>query len=231
MICYNCKEDKPTNLFSKNQKSCKSCKREWYLENKEDLQKRSKVKYYENREEILKEMKEYYLRVKDTDGFKEKNQQRQKEYYKKNPHIQKKYYQKNKVKIKDYTKEWIKNKYKIDKEFRIETKLKLQIVKYLKQHQNLKKIPKVLGYDIKEFINEVGSPKKGYDIDHKIPLSWFKEGTPISVMWDLRNLHIITSKENRVKSNKWCHPIVEEYRMEIKDSIKDKYIDKFPLNS
>ena len=50
-------------------------------------------------------------------------------------------------------------------------------------------------------------------------------------MWDLRNLHIITSKENRVKSNKWCHPIVEEYRVEIKDSIKDKYIDKFPLNS
>jgi|TARA_B110000902_G_scaffold229194_1_gene269834 hypothetical protein len=231
MICQKCKEDKPTNLFSKNQKSCKSCKKEYYLENREEIRKKQKLIFSENKEDYLIRMKEYYLRIKDTDGFKEKQQKRSIEDRIKNPNRQKEYYYKNKEKIKENVKKWTKNKYRTDREYRLKTKLNLQIVKYLNEHQNLKKISKVLGYDIKEFINEIGSPKKGYDIDHKIPLSWFKEGTPISVMWDLRNLHIITSKENRVKSNKWCHPIVEEYRVEIKDSIKDKYIDKFPLNS
>lgn len=225
MICFRCKKDKPLNLFSKQQRDCKECKKIQYQLNKENIKLKQK-EYYENNKEIIsKKSKVLY----------ENNPQlysnRVKKYVENNPQkikeSNKKYYQKNKAKIKETTKEWIKKKYASDKEFRIQTKLNLQIIKYLRQHQNVNKLPKLLGYSVKDFINEIGSPKKGYDIEHKIPKSWFKEGTPISVIWDLRNLQILLSKENKSKGNRYYHPIKEDYRKEIKGFIKEKYLKIF----
>ena len=40
-------------------------------------------------------------------------------------------------------------------------------------------------------------------IDHIIPLSWFKEDTPIHIVNDLRNLKPLSTQENLKKSNKF----------------------------
>jgi hypothetical protein len=224
MVCSKCKEDKNLECFSKNQKQCKACKKEFYIKNKEKIVVKSKKTYANNKSIVLEKQKEYY-----------KNNKIERKLYQKNYEILNKdkiqkyneeYYQKNKEKIKKSSTEWIKEKYKNNQEFRIQTKLHLQIVKYLHQHQNINKIPQILGYEIKDFINKIGSPKKGYDIDHKIPLSWFENFTPINIIWDLRNLHIIKSQENKKKGNRFAHPITEEYKNSIKQYIKTKYQSK-----
>ena len=78
-------------------------------------------------------------------------------------------------------------------------------------------MPSILGYNVDDFIKKVGSPKKNEDIDHKIPISWFKKETPISIIWNLENLQIIDSSINRSKSNHHYHPITENYKETIKE--------------
>lgn len=224
MVCTKCQIDKTLEYFSKNQKHCKVCRKEFYLNNKEKVLTKQKSYYSENKDIVLKKAKEYYQ------GNREERKLYQKKYESLNKEkileYNREYYQKNKEKIIKNSIEWIKEKYKNNKEFRVQTKLHLQIIKYLNQHQNLNKIPLLLGYQIEDFIDKIGSPKKGYDIDHKIPLSWFEKSTPISIIWDLRNLHIIKSQENRKKGNRFAHPITEEYKNSIKQYIKTKYQSK-----
>ena len=222
--CSKCKEEKNIDCFSKQQYQCKSCKREYYFSNKEKIKDKSNQRYYSNQLDILNKQKLHYQQNKEKRIIYQRNYEL--ENVEKVREYNKKHYLENKEKYKKTSKEWIKNKYRIDEDFRIETKLKLQIIKYLNQHQNLTKIPKLLGYNIQEFIKKVGSPNKGYDIDHKVPLSWFKKGTPIDIIWDLRNLHIIPSKENRSKGNRFSHEIDKKYKkiiiLHLKDDKKNK---------
>ena len=105
--CNKCQIEKNINLFSKNQKQCKECVKQYYQKDKERIKLKTKNRYENNKALILDNQKQYY--------------------------------QKNKDKIKYIAKEWIKNKYKNNEEFRIQTKLNLQIIKYLRQHQNINK--------------------------------------------------------------------------------------------
>lgn len=220
--CTTCENDKLIIDFSKNQKQCKECKNQYYQKNKEKIKESAGLKYLNNKEKLLEIQKQYYQ------NNKEKRNNYQKNYSQTiHPDLKKQknkeYYQKNKEKIKYKAKEWIKKKYKEDETFRLKTKLNLQIIKYLHQHQNLKKLPEILKYNINDFIKKIGSPKPNEDIDHKIPLSWFKEGTPVYIMWHLDNLQLLDKKENRSKSNHFSHFIPNSYKEIIKEHIKDKY--------
>jgi hypothetical protein len=220
--CTTCGDDKLIIYFSKNQKQCKECKKQYYQNNKEKIKESSGLKYLNNKEKLLLLQKQYYQ------SNKEKRNNYQK-IYSQNIHTDvkkqknKEYYLKNKEKIKYRSKEWFKKKYKEDETFRLKIKLHLQIIKYLHQHQNIKKLPEMLKYNISDFIKKIGSPKSNEDIDHKIPLSWFKEGTPIHVIWHLDNLQLLDKKENRSKSNHFSHPVSNSYKKIIKEYIKDKY--------
>jgi hypothetical protein len=219
MECTKCKKNKPLKEFSKNQKQCKICKNSFYKDNKEYIKSKSKQYYIDNKDPISESRKLYYQQNKESRNLYQRgygivNKGKILEY-------KRKYYFKNKKKIKSYVNEWTKNKYKNDEKFRINTKLNLQIIKYLHQHQNITKLPLILGYNVEEFIERIGTPKKGFDIDHKVPLSWFKETTPIHIIWDLRNLQIITKKENRSKGNKFNHPIEESYKKIILEHLKE----------
>ena len=85
-----------------------------------------------------------------------------------------------------------------------------------------------LGYSFEDLILSLGRlPIKGEeDIDHKVPISWFKEGTEMYIVFDLSNLQNLCSKKNRQKGNRFSHPISEEYFNKIKPFIKEKYITK-----
>jgi len=54
-----------------------------------------------------------------------------------------------------------------------------------------------------EFKSKFPIINPGMQIDHCIPLSWFKEGTPISISCHLDNLQLTTKEYNSSKSNKW----------------------------
>tara|TARA_R100000700_G_C3151749_1_gene130202 strand:+ start:351 stop:944 length:594 start_codon:yes stop_codon:yes gene_type:complete len=61
---------------------------------------------------------------------------------------------------------------------------------------------------------------RDYEIDHKIPVSWFKKGTPIHIINDLRNLQPLSAKENRSKNNRYADDVPEEYKEIVKSFLK-----------
>jgi hypothetical protein len=63
-------------------------------------------------------------------------------------------------------------------------------------------------------------------IDHKIPLSWFKNNTPISIVNNLSNLHPLFAFDNISKLNRFSHKVDKQYLGKCKKFINKKYLDK-----
>jgi hypothetical protein len=222
--CTKCQIEKNIDLFSKNQKQCKECVKQYYQKDKEKIKLKTKNRYENNKSLILDNQRQYYQENKENRiNYQKQYSLENKDKIQQNNKI---YYQENKDKIKYRAKEWIKNKYKNNEEFRIQTKLNLQIIKYLRQSQNITKLPSILGYNVNDFIKKVGSPKNNEDIDHKVPISWFEKETPISIIWSLENLQILESTINKSKSNHYTHSISDEYKQSILKYIKTKYKNK-----
>lgn len=65
--------------------------------------------------------------------------------------------------------------------------------------------------ELKEHLENQNINWKTDHIDHKIPVTWFKPETPPYIVNDLRNLQPLNQILNQQKSNKFCHPICEDY--------------------
>ena len=61
-------------------------------------------------------------------------------------------------------------------------------------------------------------------IDHKVPITWFKEDTPVKLINHKDNLWRVSEKYNTTKKNKWCDNICEDYYNLITPHIKDEYL-------
>ena len=94
------------------------------------------------------------------------------------------------------------------------------------------KTEKLLGYSVsifKQHIEHMFIENMNWDnvqIDHKIPLSWFNESTPVNLINHLDNIQPLFSKENTAKLNRFSHPISEEYYLLIKNYVKPKYLTR-----
>lgn len=86
----------------------------------------------------------------------------------------------------------------------------------------------VLGFTRNELISKFPYKIEGYHFDHCIPLSWFKETTPLSISCSLSNLRYVPSSENIKKSNLYFD--VPDNPNFIRDNIsyiKEKYMKHF----
>ena len=84
----------------------------------------------------------------------------------------------------------------------------------------------LLGYSsmiLLEYLSSIDENWTQYHIDHKIPITWFKQTTPISVVNDLRNLQLLTEDDNMNKSNRYAHPVPEEYYNIVLEYILPEY--------
>lgn len=61
-----------------------------------------------------------------------------------------------------------------------------------------------LGFSKKEFDYQFKVIPNGMDIDHCIPLSWFRDNTPLSISCALPNLQLLDHKTNSSKKNFYC---------------------------
>jgi len=61
-------------------------------------------------------------------------------------------------------------------------------------------------------------------IDHKVPITWFKEETPIELINHINNLWRVSNEYNCSKKNKWCDIISYDYYNLIRPHIKEQYI-------
>jgi hypothetical protein len=76
---------------------------------------------------------------------------------------------------------------------------------------------KISGYTYEEFeshLLKLGWQPKSH-IDHKIPVTHFSPDTPIRLINDLRNLQVVTLKENSSKLNTYRDTVDKEYYKEI----------------
>jgi hypothetical protein len=88
----------------------------------------------------------------------------------------------------------------------------------------------MLGYDKEEFKNKFPIIPIGYDIDHCIPLSWFKEDAPISISCSLSNLQLLEHSLNVKKNNLYYDkPSDNEYVINSLKYIKEKYLHMFKI--
>jgi hypothetical protein len=90
---------------------------------------------------------------------------------------------------------------------------------------------KLIGYTGLQLLDALGEKPKGkkYDIDHLIPLTWFKNGTPPIISCDLRNLEWKEHKTNIAKSNHYADAVDTEYFETIRQHIKDEYLYRFKV--
>jgi hypothetical protein len=220
--CCECKILYSLEQFSKNKNikdgynnRCKSC-----------CSLRNKKRYELKKNSIKAKCNQYYYDNKEIIKGKQINKPNS---YQKNKEWHLTYREKHKSKYIQYIKEYQKNnqplKYSTDPIYRTKKIIGNQIRKFLKGEKN-KKTEILLGYTYQEFIKNVGSPQFGEHIDHKIPQSWFLNNTPINIIWNLCNLHIVSQHYNQSKQNRFYDMVNPVYLNEAKNYIKPQYQSK-----
>lgn len=220
-ICKNCKENKETNLFSKNKNSkdgmnhnCKLCMNVYYLNNIERIKNKGKEWRGNNPENII------------IAGIK---------YKELNPDYGKDYYNNNKLKLnynsREYQKEnrevlneYRRNRYNNDPLFRMKDLIRSHIHHSFKFNKLIKgnSTKDILGCSFKEFKQHIeslfkpwmnwenqGDPKDGilefnktWDLDHIIPISSANSEEDVIRLNHYTNFQPLCSKINReVKRN------------------------------
>jgi hypothetical protein len=75
--------------------------------------------------------------------------------------------------------------------------------------------------ELKEHLDSLGMIWDYHQIDHKVPVTWFKEDTPPHIVNDLRNLQPLSPEENQIKGNRFSSNISEDYLELIKPFLKN----------
>jgi hypothetical protein len=210
-VCKKCNIEKPLTEFHKNRSIkdgyalyCKTCSinkhKTYYQNNKEVIKQKTNIYYQNNKETILEKSK-----TKPS-------------YHKSNPNYYQNYRKKNKNKLNEYFVEWRKNN-------KSAYSLRIQIWWWVKKRgvEKTAKTEELLGYSFKQFEEKIGLPLPNQQLDHKIPLSWFINETPINILFSLENLQYIDESINRTKSNSYCDNVSNEYKQLVFKYIKEKY--------
>ena len=86
--------------------------------------------------------------------------------------------------------------------------------------------PTCEGYTLKqlsEHLDKIGYDTSVNQLDHKIPISWFVDGTPAHIVNSLHNLQCLTPTENNAKKDSFACPVEESYYHESFPFIKSGY--------
>lgn len=177
-----------------------------------------------NTEVIKKRRKKHY--AKNIQKERAKNKQR----YDANPEYFRERSRNNRVKFKDTLRDlrnrWYIKQYNTNPLFRAWEQLASNIrSRFNKNNQSTEDL---IGYNKDIFITKVGLPIDGYELDHKIPVTWFDEYVP-NVVYHWANLHYIPMEDNRLKGARWAHPVTLEYFNIAKKYLKPEYLNRFEV--
>ena len=173
-----------TTRYTKNDE-CAECKKNYY---------------YKNRERILKYKQRYFL--ENIEKMAERDS---------------KYYQINKSKVNETQKKYMKNRYHSDELYRAKVLLRSQLRTFYKNRNRNKKgrTHELLGYSAKEFCEHIESLFKdgmtwdnqgnngGWEIDHRIPQSYFTSIDQLKECFALENLKPEWGEWNLKKGNRF----------------------------
>jgi len=118
---------------------------------------------------------------------------------------------------------YIKERYSADSIYRLKKKISSQVYSYLRGKDKSKRTMQLIGYSLEDFVSRHGSGIIGQDLDHKIPVTWFTEDAPLSLIWHLDNLQWMEAKQNKAKGNKHMHPVPESYLQQALPYIREEF--------
>lgn len=208
-------QEKAKNYYLNNKKTINEKAKIYREENKEKIQKKSK-KYYKNNKLVIDEKNKKYLRYN-----KEKRKKYEKDYIKNNQEklkeYRKKYFQQNKDKIK----EKLKNRRKIDLNFKISSNLRARIRNAIQIGNKKNTTKELLGCSIeelkiyleKQFRDGMNWDNYGsfWHIDHIKPCCTFDLSleSEQKQCFNFKNLQPLLKEENLRKNGKWIQQIQE----------------------
>ena len=234
--CNKCKIEKPlTEFYTVKRKTkisylykCKKCKNK-------DSRKYTK----DNREQL----NEYYRKRYHDPKLKENNKARTEKWAVENPEHNLNYRRNNPEKVIQW-----RNNFKLNNP----DKIKIYSRKYYKKNkadnpyiyrwrgifsntltdlnqQKTSSTRTMMGYsaiELKEHLDGLGMNWNSDQVDHIIPLSWFKNDTPIHVVNDLRNLQPLSPQDNLKKGNRFVINKNFSYINEVKHWIKEDRLNQ-----
>lgn len=235
-----CGEEKPISEFYKGSSLCKECSKLIYNTRKEYHKEYSKIQYETNKEYYIKKREEYRENNPEYFITYRENNKKQINDYSKN------HYNENKSYYKEKTYKWKENNpdkwREINKRNMKNSRLQKPhihrwryLLKNTIQKSNLNKETEtslLLGYspsEFKNFMESLDPNWMNYEIDHKIPLSWFKDNTPPNIPNNLQNLQLMDKSSNSSKRNFFMNKVSDQYWEESKKYIKEEIIIKFKL--
>jgi hypothetical protein len=220
--CYKCQLEKDLNEFSKDKQkrdglnsSCKECVKFFrkldYTKNQDLYKEKAKNRYHSHKDYYTKHRQDNIEKYKQYDKEFQTKTSWRKNYRKNNRECEREYEKKRYIK-NIHINRW--------RTLLNNTLNQLNTPKSFKTHNLLK----YSAQDLKEHLDKQGMIWGEHEIDHKIPITWFKSNTPSYVVNDLRNLQPLNSTDNKKKGNRFGSLIEDSYIPIIKDWIKEKYI-------
>lgn len=216
--CIKCSVEKPLTEYYKHpetkdgyNKKCKGCFKLYHQANRERQLSTMKKNQLKNKDEIKAYQQQYYLENKD----KIKSQIKE-------------YQQNNKEKHNEYCRTYQPQYNQKHPERKLWRNLLYRVLG-INGNPKTNSTYKMLGYtheELKTHLDKQGINWGTDNVDHKIPITWFKSNTPPSLVNALDNLHPLTEQQNKTKNNKFCSPASSSYIIKIKPYIKDKYLSK-----
>jgi hypothetical protein len=198
-----CKQTKSTTEFSKQvtgknglSSRCKQCANDYHLLNKDKINKYHQNHYKDNTDAHKQRAAKW--KKENSEYWKAHMKQYHIKNKKENPHV---------YKWRDLLWDSVK---------------RLGKSKEASTHSLLK----YSALELKEHLDKQNMNWKTDHIDHKIPISWFKNETPAYIANDLRNLQPLNATDNIQKGNFHSHNINIEYYQIVIDYIKEEFKNK-----
>ena len=85
----------------------------------------------------------------------------------------------------------------------------------------------LLGYsaiELRDFLKSLNEKWVDFEIDHKIPISWFESNTPANIVNDFRNLQLLSKGINTSKRNFYMDDVSDEFWFEAKQYVKKEFL-------
>jgi hypothetical protein len=231
-----CGIEKLKDEFYKGSSLCKVCckqlnklNREYYLKYSKDNYQKNKEYYKKKGEEYREKNKDYFIKYRE-ENKESINQKIREHYYNNVENIKKKnkkWRENNIDKHREYNKISAAKSRKNEPEKHRWRYILKETLKKLNKNKTDKTIV-LLGYSPKElklYLESLSPNWFDYEIDHKIPLTWFISDTPVILVNDFRNLQLLSKSKNSSKRNFYMDDVDEDYFNEIKKYIKKEYLN------
>ena len=221
-FCKECAKEDYNKRYAANQLAISERRKKQYKENPEQVQARrdyAKEYYKQNKEKMAASQKKWCENNPDKAAMASARQNKE-------------WRKENNAHYKEVISKWQKHKVLTDVDYKTKVNLRSMLYRTLFGRQKKETTFKLLGYTADDFkerfkveLDYFNCNKIKYDIDHKIPITYFITEVPPNIINHLDNLQPVTREFNRLKLNYFACPVKQEYFLMAIEYVKPEFIE------